>query len=679
MNDKAIPAADARRIGELREQINQHNYRYYILDDPQVPDAEYDRLMRELESLEKKHPSSVVPESPTQRVGAAPSDGFEEVRHRVPMLSLGNAFEESEVADFDRRCRERAEVDEIEYSLEPKLDGAAVSLLYQGGKLVQAATRGDGSSGEDITANARTIRNVPLSLSGSGYPDRLEVRGEVFMPKSAFEAFNQTLRERNEKTLVNPRNAAAGSLRQLNPTLTAARPLAFYAYGWGEVDDMDRLESTQSGIMAQFRQWGIPTSSEMSTATGVEGCLAYYRRVGERRDGLAYEIDGVVYKVNRLDLREVLGYVSRAPRWAVAHKFPAQEEMTEVEGIDVQVGRTGALTPVARLKPVFVGGVTVTNATLHNEDEIRRKDVRIGDTVIVRRAGDVIPEVVKVVKARRPKNARAFQMPDDCPECRSPVERIEGEAVSRCTGGLVCPAQQREAIRHFASRRAMDIEGLGEKLVDQLYSAGIVKTVADIFALESEQLTTLERMGEKSAQNLIESIQSASEPSLDRLLFALGIREVGESTASALAAHFGSLERVTQASEDDLQEVSDVGPVVAAHVHNFFAEPRNRQVIETLRQRGVRWKETEALGDRPQPLKGETFVLTGTLAAMTRTQAKERLTQLGAKVTGSVSKKTSYVVAGENPGSKLEKAESLGVTVLNEQGLIELLQGTASA
>ncbi|GAB4359302.1 MAG: NAD-dependent DNA ligase LigA [Gammaproteobacteria bacterium] len=670
MNDEV-----EKRIEALRRQIEYHNYRYYVLDDPEIPDAEYDRLMRELQRLEAEHPELVSEDSPTQRVGAAPQEGFGEVRHTIPMLSLENAFSEAELREFDRRVRERLAMPEakIVYSAEPKLDGLAVSLLYRSGRLALAATRGDGYTGEEITRNVRTIASVPLRLLGEGIPDQLEVRGEVFMPKAGFERLNRLAAERGEKGFANPRNAAAGSLRQLDPRVTAERPLAFYGYGVGVVEGQ-ALPATHSGILERLKAWGIPVSPEQRCVAGVEGCLAYYREILERREALPYEIDGVVYKVDDLELQRRLGFVSRAPRWALAHKFPAQEELTRVLDIEVQVGRTGALTPVARLEPVFVGGVTVTNATLHNEDEVHRKDVRVGDTVIVRRAGDVIPEVVSVVQDRRPPGARKFVMPKRCPVCGSEVVRLEGEAVARCSGGLYCSAQRKESIKHFASRRAMDIEGLGDKLVDQLVETGLVETVADLYDLTVEQLAGLERMGEKSARNLVNAIEASKETTLQRFLFALGIREVGEATATALASHLGSLDAIRQADEEQLQRVPDVGPVVAGHIVRFFRQPHNIEVVEALIDRGVHWPPVEPIVGQEAPLAGQTFVLTGTLRSMTRDEAKARLQALGAKVAGSVSRKTSYVVAGEEPGSKLAKAESLGVAVLDEAAFIALLR-----
>lgn len=666
----------ARRAEVLRRDIREHNYRYYVLDDPVIPDADYDRLMRELQSLEQNHPDLITSDSPTQRVGATPDSAFAEVRHSLPMLSLDNAFSEAEFGDFDRRIHDRLGSDTpIEYAGEPKLDGLAVTLRYHRGLFVLAATRGDGYSGEDITANVRTIGCIPLHLRGADYPELLEVRGEVFMPKGGFEALNASLAQRGEKTFVNPRNAAAGSLRQKDPAMTAARPLDFYAYSVA-VNNAEVLPETHGAMLEQVAGWGFRINPEMRVLTGVEACLDYYHRLLERRNSLAYEIDGVVFKVNDLALQEALGFISRAPRWAVAFKFPAHEAMTRLRGVEFQVGRTGAVTPVARLEPVFVGGVTVSNATLHNMDEIERLDIRVGDQVIVRRAGDVIPQVVKVIADSRPPNADRIRLPGSCPVCGSEVVRIEGEAVARCTGGLYCPAQRKEAIKHFASRRAMDIEGLGDKWVDVLVEREMVKTVADLYRLRKEDLLDLERMGEKSASNLIEAIARSRHPELWRFIYALGIREVGEATAKALAEHFGDLQAIEAADEEALQAVPDVGPVVAGHLHRFFRQSHNRETIEALLSAGVRWQAPRREG--AAALAGRTFVLTGTLTGMTRDQAKARLENQGARVTGSVSARTDYVVAGENPGSKLDKAKQLGVTVLDEPAFSRLLNESAA-
>jgi DNA ligase (NAD+) len=663
-----------QQIQALRDQINFHNYRYYVLDEPEVPDAEYDRLLRELEALEARHPELITPDSPTQRVGAEPLKAFGEVRHAVPMLSLGNCFSDEELHAFIRRINDRlGSTETIEFCVEPKLDGLAVSLRYEDGVLVQGATRGDGATGEDITQNIRTIQSIPLRLMGDDVPPVLEVRGEVYMPKEGFEALNRRQAEQGEKTFVNPRNAAAGSLRQLDPNITAKRPLEMYCYGWGEITGWS-LPARHSGVLEQIRRWGLRVCPEIRVVQGAAGCLDYYRDIGERRGALPYEIDGVVNKVNSLDLQDELGFVARAPRWAIAHKFPAQEEMTRLLDVEFQVGRTGALTPVARLEPVFVGGVTVSNATLHNMDEIERKDIHVGDFVIVRRAGDVIPEVASVVASRRPADASRIVMPAVCPVCGSEVIRPEGEAVSRCTGGLYCAAQRKQAIKHFASRKAMDIEGLGDKLVDQLVEAELVDHVDDLFRLSMEQLAGLERMGEKSAQNLVDALEHSKKTSLERFIFALGIREVGEATALSLAQWFGDLGKLEQADVEALLEVPDVGPIVAAHIQAFFHQAHNRDVIRKLIDAGIHWPEAEVVESGDQPLAGMTFVLTGTLTQFTRDDAKKRLQAMGAKVSGSVSKKTSAVVAGEKAGSKLSKAESLGVPVMNEDQLGTLLE-----
>ncbi|MCW9088932.1 MAG: NAD-dependent DNA ligase LigA [Gammaproteobacteria bacterium] len=669
---KTIPDDVIQRAAKLREQIAYHNYRYYALDDPEIPDAEYDRLFRELQQLEQDYPELITPDSPTQRVGAEPLTGFDEVRHAIPMLSLGNVFSEEELADFDRRVREGLGVEEVVYCVEPKLDGLAISIRYEEGVLVRAATRGDGATGEDVTQNVRTIDAVPLRLYGDDYPEVLEVRGEVYMDKAGFEQLNQRQRERGLKSFANPRNAAAGSLRQLDPRITAERPLTLYCYGVGVVEGID-LPASHSAILDRLKGWGLRICPEIRVVKGVQGCLDYYHEIGDRRDTLPYEIDGVVYKVDSLAQQRELGFVSRAPRWATAHKFPAQEEMTVLNDVEWQVGRTGALTPVARLKPVHVGGVMVSNATLHNPDEIVRKGVRIGDMVIVRRAGDVIPEVVGVVASKRPDNATAIETPSHCPVCGADVLQDEGEAVPRCTGGLFCSAQRKNAIKHFASRKAMDIDGLGDKLVEQLVDAELIKDVADLFALTREQIAGLERMGEKSADNLVAALKQSKSTTLERFLYALGIREVGESTARTLANYFGTLDKVEEASEEQLIEVEDVGPIVAHHIHTFFRQPHNREVIDKLIAAGVHWPDVEVVQAAEQPLAGQTFVLTGTLEAMPRDEAKAKLQALGAKVSGSVSKKTSAVVAGEAAGSKLTKAEQLGVEVWDEKRLLALL------
>ena len=661
-------------VNELRRAIEAHNYAYHVLDDPTVPDAEYDRLMRRLLEIEADHPELVTADSPTQRVGAAKLEAFREVRHARPMLSLDNVFSDAELEAFDKRTRDRLgdadiSAERVAFWAEPKLDGAAISLRYEKGDLVFAATRGDGTTGEDVTHNVRTIRSIPLRLRGSKVPAVLEVRGEVFMPRAGFVEFNKRALERSEKTFVNPRNAAAGSLRQLDPRLAASRPLDAFFYALGEVsDDALRGVKEQSAIVDLLRAFGLRVCPEGSLVEGVTGCLEYYGRIGRQRSTLPYDIDGVVYKVNKLEWQRELGFVSRAPRWAIAHKFPAQEELTVVRGVEFQVGRTGALTPVARLEPVFVGGVTVSNATLHNMDEVERKDVRIGDTVIVRRAGDVIPEVVAVVAERRPADARTVSLPRKCPVCGSDVERGEGEAIARCIGGLFCPAQRKEAIRHFASRLALNIEGFGAKLVDQLVDKGIVKTPADLYRLTAEQLAELERLGEKSAQKLVAAVEKSKETTYARFLYGLGIANVGEATALALANELRTLDELFAADEERLQQVPDVGPVVATAIHAFVHEPHNVEVIRALVAAGIRWPKAPPKA-REQPLLGKTFVITGTLSTMTRDEAKTRLQALGAKVAGSVSKKTTAVIVGADPGSKLQSAQSLNVEIWSEEQL----------
>jgi len=662
------------RVDQLRTIITDHNHHYYVLDDPQVPDAEYDRLFRELQALEAEYPELEAKTSPTRRVGSAVETSFAEVIHRIPMLSLDNAFSADELRDFDRRVRERLNADSaIEYVCEPKLDGLAVSLHYQNGELVRAATRGDGYAGEDITANIRTIASVPLTLRGGDFSQTVEVRGEVYMPRAGFDRLNQRLAERGEKTFVNPRNAAAGSLRQKKSSVTARRPLEMCAYSVA-VNDESALPPTHREGLQQVSEWGFRINPEMSVAIGADQCLEAYEALMAKRDSLPYEIDGIVFKVNRLDLQQQLGFVSRAPRWAIAQKFPAQEELTVVESVEFQVGRTGAITPVARLKPVFVGGVTVSNATLHNMDEVRRLDLHIGDTVFIRRAGDVIPKVVKVVQDKRPADAGVIELPAQCPACGSDVEQIAGEVIARCSGGLFCPAQRKEAIRHYASRKALDIEGLGDKWVDILVDSEKVETIADLYRLRKADLTGLERMGDKSASNLIAAIDASRQPLLWRFLYALGIREVGEATAKSLAGYFGSLEAIAEADENALQAVSDVGPIVAGHLRSFFDQPHNQAILQNLKQAGVIW-QTQEITVASVPLHGQTWVLTGTMEQMTRDQAKQKLEDLGAKVAGSVSKKTACVVAGAAAGSKLTKAQQLGVEVLDEQGLLDLLRG----
>jgi len=668
----AATPAIAERVLALRAELEAHNRAYYVLDAPIIADAEYDRLYRELQALEAAHPELISPDSPTQRVGGAPLAEFAQRQHRLPMLSLNNAFEEEEVAAFDRRCREGLDTAVVDYACEPKLDGLAITLVYERGLFAYGATRGDGYSGEDVSANLRTVRSVPLRLMGEVLPRRLEVRGEVLLYRRDFDKLNARQRELGEREFINPRNAAAGSLRQLDPRITAKRPLRFLAYALAEMEGLP-VPATHSELMGQLAAWGLPVAAERQTVSGVDGLLGYYRRIGALRQGLPYDIDGVVYKVDRYAWQEALGFVSRAPRFALAHKFPAQEESTRVLDIEVQVGRTGALTPVARLEPVFVGGVTVTNATLHNEGEVRRKDVRVGDWVIVRRAGDVIPEVVAAVLEKRPADVRKFFMPDKCPVCGSAVERPEDEAIARCTGGLYCPAQRMGALLHFASRRALDIVGLGEKLVEQLVARDLVNTPADLYKLQMADLVGLERMGEKSAANVLEAIARSKTTTLARFIYGLGIRNVGESTAKDLARHFGRIDALLDASEQELLQVRDVGPVVATSIRHFFDEQHNRMVIARLRN-SIHWPVGEP-GRAPRgALAGKTLVLTGTLPSLSRDEAKAMIEARGGKVAGSVSKKTDFVVTGDEAGSKLERALRLGIPVLDQEQLMKLLE-----
>jgi DNA ligase (NAD+) len=667
--------AAAARVKELRAAIEDANHRYYVLDAPTITDAEYDRLFRELQDLEARHPELVATDSPTLRVGAAPLDAFGTVRHRVPMLSLNNAFRDEEVEAFDRRVRAGLGTGSVEYACEPKFDGLAISLVYERGVFAQGATRGDGYEGEDVTANLRTVKSIPLRLHAEHAPQLLEVRGEVIIYRRDFERLNTRQREHGAKEFANPRNAAAGSLRQLDSKVTASRSLRFFAYGLGDAAGLHDAQ-TQSDVLKELDALGLPVCAERRNVRGVEGLLDYYRQLEAKRAALPYDVDGVVYKVNRLADQERLGFVARAPRFAVAHKFPAEEATTQLLAIEVQVGRTGAITPVARLEPVFVGGVTVTNATLHNEDELHRKDIRVGDTVVVRRAGDVIPEVVRAVPGSRKPHAPRFHVPAKCPICGSAVVRLPDEAVARCTGGLYCPAQRKQALLHFASRRAMDIEGLGEKLVDQLVDAGMVKTPADLYALDPAALAGLERMGEKSAQNVRDALERSKRTTLTRFVYALGIRSVGEATARDLARHFGALDPLMAADEAMLQEVEDVGPVVAMSIRRFFAEKHNREVIGALRRHGVRWEEGKPRPAAPAGrLAGKTFVLTGMLRELTRDEAAALITSHGGKVIGSVSRMTDYVVVGAEAGSKLAKAEALGIALLDEDGLNKLLKG----
>tara|TARA_R110002167_G_scaffold28926_3_gene96730 strand:+ start:3080 stop:5113 length:2034 start_codon:yes stop_codon:yes gene_type:complete len=668
LNDASV------RLNQLITDITEFNYQYYVLDNPTVPDAEYDRLMLELTQIEKTFPTLLTSDSPSQKVGGMPLAQFEQVEHEVPMLSLDNAFDEESMYAFEKRMQDRVKrSDEITYSCEPKLDGLAVSLLYQNGKLVRGATRGDGSVGENISANVRTIRNVPLTLRGDQYPERLEVRGEVIMTRDGFARLNERQAKDGKKIFANPRNAAAGSLRQLDSRITAARPLLFFAYSLGLVENEQQpLAQTHSGRLKQLSEWGLPLSQELDVAVGATQCLAYYKKIAERRDSLNYDIDGVVFKADSIALQQELGFVARAPRWAIAHKFPAQEEMTQVLDVEFQVGRTGAITPVARLSPVVVGGVTVSNATLHNQDEIQRLGLKIGDSVIIRRAGDVIPQVVAVVAAKRPDDAREIVFPTHCPVCDSAVEKVAEEAVARCTGGLYCAAQRKEAMKHFASRKAFDIDGLGDKIIEQLVEQNLVKTPADFFKLEFMQLANLERMGDKSAANLLISLGKSKTTTLAKFLYSLGIREVGEATAANLAKHFCDLDSIIAADVEALQGVNDVGVIVAEHVYNFFRESHNLDVIGALIEAGINWPKIDKIALESLPLAGQTFVLTGTLSQMDRNAAKDKLQTLGAKVAGSVSAKTSVVVAGASAGSKLAKAESLGIKVMNEDDMLAL-------
>ncbi len=663
----------AFEIADLRKQLNHHSYRYYALDDPQITDAEYDRLMQRLRELEEENPELITSDSPTQRVGAAPLPAFTTVVHELPMLSLDNAFSDEDLLAFNQRILDRLKItDEVEYACELKLDGIAVSLLYRDGLLVRGATRGDGTNGEDITLNVRTIKSIPLRLHGDGHPAVLEVRGEIYMPKAGFDSLNDKARAAGEKLFVNPRNAAAGSLRQLDPKVTASRPLEMCAYSVGWVDGGE-LPETHSGILTALKNWGFLTNRETQVAKNIQDAMGFYRRIGEKRDALAYDIDGIVFKVNSRRLQEKLGFISRAPRWAIAYKFPAQEESTILLDVEFQVGRTGAVTPVARLQPVFVGGVTVSNATLHNRDEINRLNLKIGDTVIVRRAGDVIPQIVQVIESKRTPDARDIVFPNECPVCGSPVETVADEAVARCSGGLVCAAQRKEAIKHFASRKAMNIEGLGDKLVEQMVDSGLVNNLADIYSVTRDQLANMDRMGDKSADNIMLALEKSKATSLAKFIYALGIREVGEATARNFANYFGSFEALAAADQEALQQVPDVGPVVAHFVAEFFSQESNVAAVAALRSHGIYWENINVSSPLTLPLSGLTYVLTGTLETLSRDDAKARLLALGAKVAGSVSAKTDYVVAGPGAGSKLAKAEALGLKVIDEAALIDLL------
>lgn len=683
MADRSLPSASCtstaqieKELRELRDEIARNNLRYYVYDDPLIADSEYDALFRRLQELEKQYPQLISPDSPTQRVGAAPLSEFQQIRHELPMLSLDNAFTDAELMAFENRLQERLKLlsgrPEIEYACEPKLDGLAVSLLYREGQFVRGATRGDGENGEDVTLNLRTINTLPLRLLGDNIPALLEVRGEVYMPLNGFNAINERAAASGEKVFINPRNAAAGSLRQLDSRVTASRPLEFSAYSVG-INEGWELPKSHLCTLENLRDWGFLINPLVDTASGIQACIAYYRKIADLRPTLNYDIDGVVFKVNRLDYQQTLGFVARAPRWAIARKFPAEEVETELLDVEFQVGRTGVITPVARLQPVFVGGVTVSNATLHNRDEIQRLDLKVGDKVVVRRAGDVIPQVARVLLGKRPDTARPINFPDTCPSCHSPLYSVEGETAVRCVEGLICPAQLKQMIKHFASRDAMDIEGLGDKLVDQLVDAGYLRSLPDLYKLQIEEVAALERMAEKSAGNLLKAIEISKQTTLPRFLYALGIREVGKTTARSLAKHFTSLENLLLADEDKLQAVTDVGPVVANFVRQFFGNPQVLRIIKELQSAGVNWPE---IGSEPSsnfPLRNQSWVLTGTLSKMTRNEAKVRLEALGARVVGSVSANTTRLVAGDKAGSKLARAKNLDVPIFNETEFVEYL------
>ena len=668
--------SNKQALEQLRSTIRDYDYQYYVLDDPSVPDAEYDRLMRELLTIEASDPTLISSDSPSQRVAGQALNAFQQIKHERPMLSLGNVFSEEELQAFDERLRKRLGEDQtLAYVGEPKLDGLAISVLYEDGQLIRAATRGDGQVGEDITENARTIRSIPLCLQGDDFPRRLEVRGEVFISKGGFQRLNAQAREREEKEFVNPRNAAAGSLRQLDPSITAARPIEVFFYSLGTVSE-DFIPQQHFSVLQHLQSWGLRVNPLIEQLNGAADCYRYYQKMADKRERLDYEIDGIVYKIDSIALQEELGYVSRAPRWATAHKFPAQEELTQVREVEFQVGRTGAITPVARLEPVFVGGVTVSNATLHNMDEVRRKDVRVGDSVIVRRAGDVIPEVVKVVLARRPNETQSVQPPEVCPECASPLQQLEGLTVIRCTGGLTCPAQRKGALKHYASRKAMDIEGLGDKLIDQLVEHDLVRELDDLYSLQWQPLADLDRMAEKSARNLVAAIANSKETQCSRFIYALGIREVGEATAIALAEYFTQeLDGLMQADLEQLLLIDDVGPVVAQNIVDYFALEKNKKMLQRLtHDMGIVWPRLQTvLNSSEASLAGCTYVITGTLSVMSRDQAAERLRARGAKVSSSVSSKTTGLIAGEKAGSKLQKAEKLGLPILSEEDLLQLL------
>ncbi len=665
------------QLNQLRQTLRYHEYQYHVLDDPKIPDSEYDRLFHQLKALEQAHPELITSDSPTQRVGAKPLAGFSQIRHEIPMLSLDNAFSDEEFHSFIKRIQDRLILlpEPLTFCCEPKLDGLAVSILYENGVLTQAATRGDGTTGEDITLNIRTIRNIPLQLLTDNPPVRLEVRGEVFMPHAGFEKLNEQALKQGEKTFANPRNAAAGSLRQLDPKVASKRPLVLNAYGIGIAEGVE-LPPTHYDRLQWLKSIGIPVNDEIRLCNGEQEVLAFYHNIGEKRGSLGYDIDGTVLKVNDIALQEQLGFISKAPRWAIAYKFPAQEEMTVLNDVEFQVGRTGAITPVAKLEPVFVAGVTVSNATLHNADEIARLNITIGDTVIIRRAGDVIPQIIGIVADRRPQNAKAIVFPTHCPVCNSAIVRVEGEAVARCTGGLFCDAQRKEALKHFVSRKALDIDGVGAKLIEQLVDRELIHTPADLFKLDLITLMRLERMGEKSAQKALDSLEKAKNTTLARFIFSLGIREVGEATALNLANHFKTLEALQQANIEQLQEVPDVGTVVANHIYLFWREPHNVDVVNDLISQGIYWQTVEVQEVVENPFKGKTVVLTGTLTQMGRNEAKALLQQFGAKVSGSVSSKTDFVIAGDNAGSKLSKAEELGVAVMDEDQFLVIVQST---
>ena len=675
---ETTPDSVAILYQQLKDELNQHNHRYYVLDDPSVPDSEYDRQLRKLSEIEGRYEGLITDDSPSQRVGGIALESFSQIKHAVPMLSLDNAFNDVELQEFERKVKDRLNYStsdksqQIEYACEPKLDGAAVSLLYKKGSLVYGATRGDGSVGEDITANVRTIKSVPLKLQGDNIPELLEVRGEIYLPRAGFDRLNAAAIRAGEKTFVNPRNAAAGSLRQLDSKITASRPLEMCAYSVGQYKS-DIKPETHKGMLEALGGWGFKINPFVEALAGIAACEDYYQRMVEQRDQLPYDIDGIVYKVNSLKLQNRLGFVAKAPRWAIARKFPAQEEMTRLLDVEFQVGRTGAITPVARLEPVFVGGVTVSNATLHNRDEIDRLGLRIGDMVIIRRAGDVIPQIAKVVVEKRPLEARLIEFPIRCPVCQSSVQRGEGEAVARCSGGLFCGAQIKEAIKHFASRKAMDIDGLGDKLVELLVDKSVIFSVADLYELQPTQLVDLERMAEKSATNLIAAIDASKDTTLAKFLYALGVREVGEATAQTLANNFGSMEPITQASVEVLLEIDDVGPIVAKHIVNFFRNPDNLSIISALREAGVHWPDIDLSRQASQPLRGQTWVITGGMETISRAEAKDRLQDLGAKVASSVSAKTTRVVAGPGAGSKLSKALALEVAVMDEAQFLVFL------